>query len=536
MRIQPLSGINPYASYLDALQNGVGSGGGNGLDSSLQGVPAIKGNLISRIQRYEQLGNALNQVMTTLGLPTQTSAASNDTLETLTTDPIKLSQTPSAAAVLTSDHIALASAPSTDFGSLTINGVTTSLGVFNGNSATDAAQFIAEKLNANANNPFTATVGGSQKDQVILTGKTTGSSDSLLVQGAIAGMAGSTVGLGYAGFTAGMYAQGTDSFTDLGQISINGVMANFGVIDNSQYSVQQAAQYMAATLNQTPGMAVTATVGGSNGDQLILMAHSAGQTGHFTITSASNDSDGTAANNGHNGFTPGTSSASPADLVSNDVRASLLLLDQLSKAAVPASLNPLNSTPMIIPDNLNAPQPSSTAASPTSTQATAASSFVQSVNDYLSALDEQRKNGLVGVANFENEFLSALNQYKAQLSALGISMVGEGLQFDPTAQTDSSQFQADFARLRDALTPMLTSQQRAMADIHQFADSVDTVATQISQASVNLDRLNQQSVRLASMVHFMDQQHGLLGEQADVLQKQQAVLSPGVDQSTSSSL
>lgn len=510
MRIQPLSGKSPYAAYLSALQNGAGNHAASANDQSLGlAIPAVKGELISRIKRYEALQGKADDVLKALGsAPPQ--ATSNGALETLTTQQVQLSQASKTAAVLTGDRVTLASSGSTDFGSMALNGTTTTLGLFTGASAAEAARFIVDKLNANAQNNFKATVGGEQNDQITLTSQGTGSSSQLTVESTVSAAT---------GFTTGMNARGSDGTTDLGKVSINGITTTFGTVDNHQHTAASAAQYMAIRVNQTAGTEVQATVSGANKDQLTLTARLSGQAGHFAITGASSSSDESATNDGSNGFVPGMVSTPPENALPSDFRAPLLLLDQL--ATLPQALSP---APLRIPDTLK-PATTSVPLKSATSEAAAASTFVLNANYYLSALEQERKRGLTGVKSFETEFMNALLAHKSELTALGVTVVGKGLQLDPDLLTDPANFKPSMDSLKQALEPVLTRQRSAMGEVVKYADSLDAVANQISQATVNMHRLSAQSSRLSSMVRFLGQRQGSLDEQTDILQRQQWTLS-----------
>lgn len=196
----------------------------------------------------------------------------------------------------------------TDFGSMTINGVMTTIGTISNSGLTsqNAARFIVDRLNANSNNVVTASVGGKHQDQIVLTAKTAGSSGDFTINAVNKDSNGIPTDNGSTGFRAG--TTGTSSpapSTDLGSATIGGVTVVFGSLSNRSYDAQSAAQYMVNQINGTKGIAVTASVTGANKDQIQLTAKTAGSAGDFSVTST-NNSNKSLRDDGNNGFSSAT--------------------------------------------------------------------------------------------------------------------------------------------------------------------------------------------------------------------------------------
>jgi flagellin len=199
----------------------------------------------------------------------------------------------------------------TDFGSVTINGVAVSLGtISNANlSSQTAAQFIAQKINASSlSGTLTASVGGTFSDQLVLTTNGTGAGATLSIDSSTSNSNADNGDDGINGFVAGITAAGTNgvtSQTDLGSVTINGVTTSFGTLANPGLTSTAAAQHMVDQINQNAASTVTASLAGTNNDQILLTAKTAGTAGNFTISSTTNESNANATDNGSNGFTGG---------------------------------------------------------------------------------------------------------------------------------------------------------------------------------------------------------------------------------------
>ena len=200
----------------------------------------------------------------------------------------------------------------TDYGNLWINGVRTTLGTFNnfGKTASDAAQWIADKINAVGGNPVTATVGGDNNDQVILKSKVPGTAGNFSITGSSNNGSQGGPANAWNGFVTGMSATGTNTLsgvTDLGSVTVNGITTNLGTFANTGKTSQDLAQFIVAKLNANAGNEVVASVGGVNNDQIRLTAKILGTAGNFTIEAASNDGNGASTDDGINGFITGQS-------------------------------------------------------------------------------------------------------------------------------------------------------------------------------------------------------------------------------------
>lgn len=193
-----------------------------------------------------------------------------------------------------------------DFGSVTINGVTTTFGVrTNGlQSPQSATEWLVERLNANQANDFTATVGGADRDQIVLTSKSLGSQSRLAIDAVTPDSDGATGNAATTGFVAGLSAQGQDAdlgVTDLGSVTINGVTTTFGTLENAGQSSSSAARFMVERLNANAANPVVASLD-PDGDEILLSAKTPGSAGSFRIEAVASDSNGSSGDDGFNGW------------------------------------------------------------------------------------------------------------------------------------------------------------------------------------------------------------------------------------------
>jgi hypothetical protein len=215
----------------------------------------------------------------------------------LETEAVALNQT---AASLRGDKIQLNNkGGKTDFGSVTINGVETEIGLFEGTSVEEAARHITAKLNQNAENTVVASVDAQSRDRVVLTSKVAGSLGTISVDQVERDRATK----GSIGFQERDFAQGTLLETDLGEVTINGVTTRFG--RQTHASVQDAVKAMATMLNAAHGGRLEATIGGSDQDRLVLTSTTAGPAGVIAVSAVKQGTDKKASNDGNNGFTAG---------------------------------------------------------------------------------------------------------------------------------------------------------------------------------------------------------------------------------------
>lgn len=251
---------------------------------------------------------------------------------TMLMDPVVLNpaaSTPATPATLTSARVQITqggnpaslkgsnltlTGSSTDFGVIVINGVTTVLGVYpppnstyDPNDREAASMWIAEKINANADNTVTAVVGANDK-RIELISKATGSASHV------------TIGAGTStrtGFTPGESRTGSagSATTDLGRVTLNGVQVDLGVMSNAGLSSQLAAQQIASRINTSLSGTLTATVGGAFGDQITLTTAATGVGASIAVQGVQADSNGNGADNGFSGFTAPTTVTGTAGTV-----------------------------------------------------------------------------------------------------------------------------------------------------------------------------------------------------------------------------
>lgn len=246
--------------------------------------------------------------LTTGAVALNLSQATPATAATLTAGTVALNLSGQTTAAMTGSSIRLPGKKvvDADFGALTINGVKTTLGVFRGSDEQQAAQFVADRLNANASNTFVASVKAGTS-QVILTSKAPGTGGNLRIDQVQADSDGVTSNDQSTGFAAGTTATAVDGTTDYGAVTINGVTTTFGTLSNTGQTAQSVTQWLVDKLNANGANDFTATVGGTNRDQVVLASKQTGSASRIDVQAVSADSDGLAGNDGQSGFVAGTS-------------------------------------------------------------------------------------------------------------------------------------------------------------------------------------------------------------------------------------
>lgn len=327
-------------------------------------APSVKARLLAHAQRYEHLGSMLSGLLPmlselsspslapivsmvakgpltkptmterTLATPASLAAATAlalpgiapETTATMTSEApvLRLGPgTPATAATLTLGKVALSGGQSTkaelrgdklamphhsqeaDFGTLTINGVTTTLGVLSGNDDRAAVQFIADRLNANQANTVTASIEPNGK-RLVLSAKVPGTAGNIRIDRATSDSDGVASNDASTGFQTGDRADGKDvGSTDFGSVTINGVTTTFGALANDSQTPQTAAQWLVERLNAATPNDFTASVGGADRDQIVLTSKALGSEGQLSIDRVTSDSDGDSRNNGSSGFVAG---------------------------------------------------------------------------------------------------------------------------------------------------------------------------------------------------------------------------------------
>ena len=282
---------------------------------------AIMGGAVTLDTRTAQAASAAWMESTAISLDLSQATAATPASKLM--GPVVLNSapgTPGTAATLTSARVQITSGGnpatlkgsninltgnSTDFGSIEINGVITHLGVYpppggnyDPNDRDAASQWISEKINADPNSTVTAVVGSNDK-RIELVSKAKGTSSVIEIGTATSSRTGFTPGERKTG-------SGGTANTDLGQVTINGTQVNLGLLDNAGLTTQKAAQHVAARINQSLGGTLTATVGGTFGDQIVLTTLATGAAASLAIQNVQADSNGTGADNGFNGFTAPT--------------------------------------------------------------------------------------------------------------------------------------------------------------------------------------------------------------------------------------
>ncbi|MNR75482.1 flagellar capping protein [compost metagenome] len=187
----------------------------------------------------------------------------------------------------------------TDFGAVTINGVRTVIGEYKGTSEEDAAHFVAKAINDNAKNQVIASVDPKHGNRLVLTAKVAGSAGSITIDDIEEG----TTKKGSTGLDKGKPTPGTTGETDLGEVTINGITTRFG--KQRFASAQDATRYMVDRLNADHAGKLVASVGGENGDRLVLTSVAHGHGAVIAIDAVKASSDKSSENNGINGFTVG---------------------------------------------------------------------------------------------------------------------------------------------------------------------------------------------------------------------------------------
>lgn len=237
-----------------------------------------------------------------LGSETGTPA----TYASLTMGQVALETSKMVKAELHGSNLKLHKAKEADFGSITINGVTTTIGVAAPQNDLEAAQFIADRINGNADNTVTATIDRNERS-VILTAKNAGTAGNISIDRVTADSDGKTSNDVSTGFKVGAAAAGSDGgSSDFGSVTINGVTTSFGVRSNAQQTPQSTAQWLVDRLNANTANDFTASVGGDALDQIVLTSRTPGSQGVLRIDQVLSDSDANLSNTAITGFTAGS--------------------------------------------------------------------------------------------------------------------------------------------------------------------------------------------------------------------------------------
>ena len=231
---------------------------------------------------------------------TEGTAGTPATQARLVTDAVSLNPNALTTSTLEAGKIQLNNhGQNTDFGAVTINGVRTVIGEYTGTSEAEAAHFIAKAINDNTRNQVIASVDTKHENRLVLTAKVAGSAGSITIDDIEEG----TTKKGSTGLDKGNPTPGTTGETDLGEVTINGITTRFG---RQRYaSAQDAARYMADRLNTDHAGKLLASVGGENGDRLVLTSVARGQGAVIAVDAVKASTDKTTGNNGINGFTAG---------------------------------------------------------------------------------------------------------------------------------------------------------------------------------------------------------------------------------------
>lgn len=231
---------------------------------------------------------------------TEGTAGTPATQARLVTDAVTLNPNALTTSTLEAGKIQLNNKDATtDFGAVTINGVRTVIGTYTGTSEEEAAHFIAKAINDNANNLVVASVDTKHENRLVLTSKVAGSAGSITIDDVEEG----TTQKGSTGLDKGNPTPGTTGETDLGEVTINGITTRFG---KQRYaSAQDAARFMADRLNADHAGKLVASVGGENGDRLVLTSAASGSNAAIAVDAVNPNSDKSTDNDGLNGFKAG---------------------------------------------------------------------------------------------------------------------------------------------------------------------------------------------------------------------------------------
>lgn len=186
----------------------------------------------------------------------------------------------------------------TRFGSVEINGTEIAFDPFEGPSAEDAAKFLAARINEYQDRTgVVASVDGKDPDRLVLKATAAGSNGSIKIDAVNK----APTDKGTIGFQKNDFDRGSESATDLGEVTINGIRTLFGA---SNYATSQdALAYMANRLNEDHAGKLEATI---QGERLVLTSLSSGSGSVIQVDDVVRGTDRKGSNDGSNGFTKGS--------------------------------------------------------------------------------------------------------------------------------------------------------------------------------------------------------------------------------------
>lgn len=380
----------------------------------------------------------------------------------------------------------------TDLGSLTLDGVTTTFGVLANAGLTPqaAARYMVERLNANADNPVVASLGGSDLDRVVLTAKTAGSAGSFRID-AVGSDTDGNANDGFNGWVAGREATGQDATsatTDFGSITLNGVTTDFGVLDSGQYTTRSALSYLIDRLNQTNPTVLASEQDG----RLLLRSRDTGSAATLRIDAISTDSDGDPSNGQGLGFSVGQGARGKPEQVSQ----------------APVAPKPAGSTrPALDPAQMGRVLGRTR-------------DLVEGLNGYLEDLERERPNLPRSVQGFGREIARTLEKEGATLAGLGLSFKDHRVQLDEEAvQRDPQEVAALFGRLQQALDPLAGAQGHALHEMQAVSRSTAEQASTISQVAADIYRIQHRAKKIGWILEELQLAQDRMRDQQERLEK-----------------
>jgi hypothetical protein len=185
----------------------------------------------------------------------------------------------------------------TRFGSVAINGTKITFDAFNGPSAEDAATFLAARINEFQDKTgVVASVDKDDRERLVLTATVAGSDGRIKIDDVNK----ASTDKGSIGFQKNDYDRGSESATDLGEVTINGTRTRFGT--KTFTSTQEALAFMATRLNEDHAGKLEAAI---QGERLVLTSLSAGSGSVIRVDAVERGTDRKQSNDGSNGFTAG---------------------------------------------------------------------------------------------------------------------------------------------------------------------------------------------------------------------------------------
>lgn len=186
----------------------------------------------------------------------------------------------------------------TRFGSMEINGTSITFDAFKGSSVEDAAKFLAARINEFQDQTgVVASVDDADRQRLVLRATVAGSGGRIMIDD----VKKASTDKGSIGFQKNDFDRGSESATDLGEVTINGVRTSFGT--KTYASLQDALEFMKTRLNEDHAGKLEASI---QGERLVLTTLASGLDSAIRVDAVTRGTDRKSSNDGSNGFTAGT--------------------------------------------------------------------------------------------------------------------------------------------------------------------------------------------------------------------------------------